>query len=391
MGNKPKVMILHNIISPYRLPIFEELSKKYDLTVYFCKANNDDRKWSTKLKGYSCKYKVLPNKDFGPFVINSSLNEELKKNKYDVFVCFENPENYFSLRKVIKFAKHNQKRVILVNSRRNDEILSLRNLKESKFFFNKIMYRVIQKIYFNLRSGLYLKSNSFVSYCNQTTDYLINNKISKEKIFTGTQIMPESLLDKPTKRIKSDKIRVFHLGYLREDKGVQDLIKAFRQINNDNLELIIAGSGNYEDKLKDLAKNDRRIKFVGYADGLEKANLYANSDMFVFPTLHDSWGLVVNEAFYYGLPVISSKKAGAIELINEGKTGLIVPDRDVEALKVAMGKLIYNKKLLNKMKENVKKIHKSKIVDINKSVKTFENAINHALRNQKEHHDPHKT
>ena len=53
MQNKLKVMILHNIISPYRSPLFEELSKKYDLTVYFCKAKTNDRKWSTKLDNYS--------------------------------------------------------------------------------------------------------------------------------------------------------------------------------------------------------------------------------------------------------------------------------------------------------------------------------------------------
>ena len=43
MKNKARLIILHNIISPYRLPIFEELSKKYDLDVYFCKAKTEDR------------------------------------------------------------------------------------------------------------------------------------------------------------------------------------------------------------------------------------------------------------------------------------------------------------------------------------------------------------
>lgn len=43
MKNKAKLIILHNIISPYRLSIFEQLSKKYDLDVYFCKAKTKDR------------------------------------------------------------------------------------------------------------------------------------------------------------------------------------------------------------------------------------------------------------------------------------------------------------------------------------------------------------
>src|SRR3989339_198644 len=275
---KLKVMILHYIIAPYRNPLFEKLSKKYDLTVYFCKENNKDRNWSTKLDNYSFKYKILPHKDVGPFVLN--------------------------------------------------------------------------------------------------------------KIFTGIQNYPESLLPKPTWKTKpkefKDKNVIFHIGYLNERKGVNYLIESFNKLDRKDAVLLIAGTGDQEEKLKELAKDNSNIKFLGYMDGIDKANHYSIADFFVFPTLYDVWGHVVTEALYYGSPVICTDKAEAKELIEEGKTGFIIPDKDSDALAEAMKKLLDNPKLLTQMKENVKKIPKSKIVDIQTTVKTFEDAINYALKHSNE-------
>jgi len=235
MKSKLKIMILHNMVTPYRLPLFEELSKKYDLTVYFCKTKDKDRLWKTDLNKYSFKYKILDHKDFGPFVINPTLKKELKKNPCDIYICFENPENSFSILKALKFAKMNKKKFILVNGRRDDEIVSLRNLNESKLFIKNIIYKLIRYLYFNHRAYLYKNSHSFISYCKKTTVFLTKNTIQKNKIFTGIQNYPKSLLPKPAwksrpSEYKNKKI-IFHLGYLNERKGVDYLIKAFNELN----------------------------------------------------------------------------------------------------------------------------------------------------------------
>ncbi len=387
MKNKLKIMALHNIISPYRSPLFEELSKKYDLTVYFCKENDKERKWSTKLEGYSFKYKVLSHKNFGPFVLNKTLKKEFKKEDFDIYIVFENPENAISISKIIKIEKKKNKTIILVNGRKNDEINSLIELKKSNLFLKRLIYSIIKNIYDKHRKKIYSKSNSFISYCNSSTNYLISKNIEKNKIFTDIQNYPESLLSKPTwkkkpKEFKNKKI-IFHLGYLREGKGINYLIEAFNKLKMEDVVLLIAGTGNQEDKLKDLAKDNKNIIFLGYKDGVDKANYYSIADLFVLPTLYDSWGHVITESLYYGSPVICTDKAEAKELIDEGKTGFIVKDKNVEQLKEAMEKLLDNPKLLKQMKENVKKIPKSKIVDINTTVKTFEKAINYFIKNKK--------
>ncbi|MBS3072932.1 glycosyltransferase family 4 protein [Candidatus Pacearchaeota archaeon] len=387
MKKKLKVMILHNIISPYRNPLFEELSKKYDLTVYFCKENDAERKWSTKLNDYSFKHKILLHRNLGPFVINHTLKKELKEKDFDVYVVFENPESAFSTKKVLRYAKEQNKKFILVNGRRDDEIYSLREMKESKNPIKKSFYWFSKLTYKNYREKIYKKFDSFTSYCNATTKHLISKDISQSKIFTGIQNYPESLLLKPIWKEKpkefKDKKIIFHIGYLNERKGVNYLIEAFNKLNRTDTILLIAGVGEDEKKLKELAKDNKNIIFLGYKDGVEKANYYSIADFFVFPTLYDVWGYVVAESFYYGKPIICTDKAEAKELIEEGKTGFIVPDKNSDALAEAMKRLLDNPKLLAEMKENVKKIPKSKIVDIKTTVKTFENAINYALEKGK--------
>lgn len=52
MNSNPKVFLLHNEISPYRLPLFEKLAEEVDLTVYFCYSKSDYRRWETPLQEY---------------------------------------------------------------------------------------------------------------------------------------------------------------------------------------------------------------------------------------------------------------------------------------------------------------------------------------------------
>src|ERR1035437_1706271 len=115
--NKIKLTILHNIISPYRQPLFEELSKKYDLRVYFCKANAKDRIWKTSLKNYTFKYKILSSLGIGPLIFNFSLLNELFKDQPDCFIVVENPENAISILTIFVIAKINKSKIILWSER----------------------------------------------------------------------------------------------------------------------------------------------------------------------------------------------------------------------------------------------------------------------------------
>jgi len=381
--NKPKIMILHNTITPYRLPIFEELSKKYDLDVYFCKTKTEDRIWNTSLKNYTFKYKILPSLNVGPLVFNFSLLKELFKNKSDCFIVAECPENAISILTLFAIAKINKSKIILWNERIDDEIFTLIHLKTSNNFFGSKLYNFIKAGYKIYRKYLYSKSDILLPLSSAAESYLKKEGVLKGKIIKSFQIMPESILAKPTTisklpEFKNKKI-ILSLGYLIKRKGIDNLIKAFNQLNTNDAVLLIAGAGEQENNLKKLA-NNKNIHFLGYVEGIKKANCFSSADFFVFPTHYDVWGFVVNEALYYGLPVISSDKACASELIESGKTGFVVKDNDIEELAKRIEELLNNQNLLVEMKENVKKMNKSKLVDINILVGTFEEAIRYALK-----------
>lgn len=382
--NKLKLTILHNIISPYRQPLFEELSKKFDLRVYFCKANTKDRLWNTSLKNYTFKYKILSSLNIGPLVINFSLLRELFKNKSDCFIVAESPENSISILTIFAIAKIYKNKIILWSERIDDEIFTLVQLKTSSNFFGNTYYNIVKVLYKIYRKYLYSKSDVLLPLSGAAENYLKKEGVPKEKIKKSFQIMPESILAKPTTMFKKsefkDKKIILSLGYLIKGKGVDTLIKAFNQLNRSDTVLMIAGAGDQENSLRKLSDKNNNIHFLGYVEGVEKANCFSGADIFVFTTHRDVWGFVVNEALYYGLPVISSDKACASELIDNGKTGFVIKDNDVDELAMRMEELLNNQNLLVEMKENVKKMNKSKLVDINTLVRTFEEAINYALK-----------
>ena len=147
--------------------------------------------------------------------------------------------------------------------------------------------------------------------------------------------------------------RILFVGRLMEVKGVDVLIKAFSKfLKHDSLTdyvLDIVGDGPELDSLQQLSRQeqiDEKITFHGSKQKSEIAGFYSNADLFVLPSRttalgeKEGLGLVVLEAMMSGVPVIGTNCGGIKETIEHGKTGIIVPENDVDALHVAMVDLI---------------------------------------------------
>jgi glycosyltransferase involved in cell wall biosynthesis len=93
--------------------------------------------------------------------------------------------------------------------------------------------------------------------------------------------------------------------------------------------ILFAGSGSDEGNVKSIAMLQSDlvdIEFRGFAAQHELPALYQSARLFLFPTLWDPWGVVVNEACAAGLPVISSPNAGSVgELVRDGENGFVCP------------------------------------------------------------------
>ena len=108
--------------------------------------------------------------------------------------------------------------------------------------------------------------------------------------------------------------------------------------------------------------NEATIIALGPKYGDDKAKCFNQSDVFVFPTFYhnECFPLVLLEAMQYGLACISTNEAGIPNIIDDGKTGLIVPKKDCIALADSIEKLINDRKLCLQMGQAGRKKYEEK-------------------------------
>ena len=129
-----------------------------------------------------------------------------------------------------------------------------------------------------------------------------------------------------------------YVGRLWSGKGVDDLVAAFavaRRATNLDMSLLLVGDGPDEAALRArcAAEGVEGVVFAGFHQQEELPAYYAASDVFVFPTLGDPYGLVVDEAMACSLPVLSSTGAGEIRRrVTDGVTGYVYEAGDVATL-----------------------------------------------------------
>jgi glycosyltransferase involved in cell wall biosynthesis len=138
---------------------------------------------------------------------------------------------------------------------------------------------------------------------------------------------------------------VLFAGKLIAKKQPLRLIEAFARVRRErDCALLIAGDGPLRADAQRMvaALHVPDVHFAGFLNQRELPNAYAAADVFVLPSnLHETWGLVVNEAMNFGLPVVVTDKVGcATDLVRDGVNGFTVPHDDTQALVDAIGRLV---------------------------------------------------
>jgi glycosyltransferase involved in cell wall biosynthesis len=105
------------------------------------------------------------------------------------------------------------------------------------------------------------------------------------------------------------------VGRVSKEKGLDDLVQF-----QEDYDLIIVGDGPYRNELEQKLPN---AKFLGYLHGQELVDQYALADVFVFPSVTDTFGVVIIEALAQGCPVAAYPVAGPIDIIKNGVTGYL--------------------------------------------------------------------
>ena len=137
------------------------------------------------------------------------------------------------------------------------------------------------------------------------------------------------------------------IGRLHRRKGVDVLLGALARTPADGaVQLVVAGSGDERAALERLASElgiVERVRFVGRVEGATKLFLLQNALFTVMPSREwEAFPLVVLESYAAGKPIVGTAIVGIADLIEEGKTGMLVPEEDPAALARAMRELFEN-------------------------------------------------
>ena len=137
-------------------------------------------------------------------------------------------------------------------------------------------------------------------------------------------------------------------GRLVELKGIEYLLRAAAALRREfpALRVEIAGSGPQREKLEEAVAHaglEGQVKFLGWIDDLP--SVLSRWDVFVMPSLEEGFPIAALDAMAAGLPVVATSVGGVPELIEDGKTGCLVPPRDAEALASRLRLLLCNPEL----------------------------------------------
>lgn len=157
-------------------------------------------------------------------------------------------------------------------------------------------------------------------------------------------------------KIPDDDFKLLYVGRVSKEKNLDVLVDAFQILKrtSEKLRLIIVGDGPYRTQLeRRLGK--RQVLFTGYLEGEALASAYASSDLFVFPSVTDTFGNVVLEAQASGLPVIVSDRGGPEENVVHGESGLVIPAIEGRSLARTIMELFRDDMRIRSMKSSARK------------------------------------
>jgi glycosyltransferase involved in cell wall biosynthesis len=127
---------------------------------------------------------------------------------------------------------------------------------------------------------------------------------------------------------EAEPLEILFAGRLSREKGILELVEAA-----DGMELVVAGDGPLRDRVPSAR---------GFVPHDELTHLYARAAVVACPSHREGFGVACAEAMAHGRPVVASAVGGLLDLVVHEETGLLVPPRDVAALRSALERLIGN-------------------------------------------------
>jgi len=206
-------------------------------------------------------------------------------------------------------------------------------------------------------------------FLNLMHKIVVNSEYTKRQVLSlGVNksievIYPATNIPKKGERkvLPGEKVNILFVGNLERRKGLDILLRALETMNKQNTDwqLRVVGETSFNHEYTkicvDLANKFGISKNVSFLGKIEKVNLdkeYKNADIFVLPSFHEGYGMVIREAASYGLPIIATNVGAIPELVEDGKSAILVEPGDIGGLRNALFRLIKDKELREMLGKN---------------------------------------
>lgn len=379
--SNPKILFIHHTAMWYRKPFFRKLNEIYNIKFLFTRVLDYNKKYGisivNKIEGLEdVNYKLIKNHFNIAF---GAIKETL--GDYDIFVggSWDTPQDLIETMFYFIIVKLRRKPFILW---REDWDWNVKSIKRS-----------LVKIFAGFMGR---NAHAILVPGTKHMEFFTSLGVDPEKIFIMPNVssIERSASDEGNKeKLKKDlgldgKKVILYVGRLINLKGVNYLIKSFAKLSKEieNSVLLIVGEGIRKKELESLVNKlqiENKVNFTGNVENHMLGGYYLLSNVFVLPsiTTHfaDACPLVVNEAMYFGKPVITSDAVGTTFMIKNGENGFVVPERDSNSLSDAIYKVLSDPLLEKRMGKNSEKLIEEGFRYKN-MIEGFNDAVNYVKR-----------
>jgi len=343
---KPKIVYWNNQPTPYVVDRFNALAERghLDFEAWFSSRREWDRNWDVDESNWQFAYRYLPSITIRGHVLALTALA-LKKRRPDLIVSLYGHISY-----VLGFA-----------------LARLRGVRAVFWVeptFDSWMNR--QPFKDHLKSLLFARADAVFTTGKDGGKFAERFDADKNQIYHLPYFNQFNFFNAARAGAQRDRtwlrnelglagVTFLYVGRLWKGKGVHHLLDAFKGLQQSCAEpvsLMIVGDGEEDRALRERCRNESiaHVVFTGFKQRGELPNYYAASDVFVFPTLGDPYGLVLDEAMASGLPVITTDAVGELcDRVEDGITGIVVKAADGSALRDKMRLLALHPQLRHQL------------------------------------------
>lgn len=323
------VVVLTNYLRRHHVLVFEEIKKRVGkLTVLLSTEMEPDRDWQAEWGSldvvlqkswmYTAKWKHSAGFNESNFIhVPMDTVSQLKSLKPDAVFSYEMGIRTFLSGRYCRKAKIP---LVMVGN-------MIDHVEHERGVLRRALRRMI------------VQSIDYATYngpgCQR---YLRSLNIPDERLFHFPYAMdPEKVSVGPKDFSQGEERRLLFCGALGERKGIVNFLKVLKRyataIPMAKIRLSIAGDGPLRDQVAEMAQSNLAIEFLGNCNPEQLRQAYHDTDICVFPTLADEWGLVPIEAMKSGIPVLGSISAQSIETFCvDGENGWVFDPQDLESI-----------------------------------------------------------